>query len=58
MAFRDTSIGDASKLEGNPNYSVWSFKMRYMMTREDTWKLVEPPAATVALTDLAEIAAL
>jgi hypothetical protein len=37
MAFRDTSIGDASKLDGNPNYSVWSFKMRNLMSKEDIW---------------------
>lgn len=58
MAFRDSTMGDASKLEGNPNYSVWSFKLRNMMTREDIWKLVEPPVGTVASTDPTKLAAL
>lgn len=58
MALRDSTMGEASKLDGNTNYSVWSFKMRNVMTREDTWKLVEPPAGTVAPTDPAELAAL
>jgi hypothetical protein len=58
MASRDSFMGDSSKLDGNPNYSVWSFKMRNMMSREDVWKLIDPPAGTVAPTDPAKIAAL
>ncbi|OAE32015.1 hypothetical protein AXG93_2772s1250 [Marchantia polymorpha subsp. ruderalis] len=58
MASRDVPMGDSSKLEGNLNYSVWSFKMRNMLSREDTWRLVDPPAGTVAPTTPAEIAAL
>lgn len=58
MASRDVSMGDSSKLEGNLNYSVWSFKMRNMLSREDTWRLVDPPAGTVAPTTPAQIAAL
>lgn len=48
MAFRKSTMSEASKLEGTPNYSAWSFKLRNMMTKEDTWKLVEIPAGTIA----------
>lgn len=58
MTSRDALMGDSSKLDGNSNYSVWSFKMRNMLSREDVWKLVEPPVGTVAPTNPAEIAAL
>lgn len=44
MASRDSFIEEASsKLDGNSNYSVWSFKMKYMMSRDDLWKIVDPP---------------
>lgn len=58
MALREVSMGETSKLDGNTNYSVWSFKLRNMLCREDTWKLVEPPPGTIAPTDPAEVAAL
>lgn len=58
MALRESLIGDASKLEGNPNYIVWSFKICNLLTREDTWKLVDPPVGTVAPTSQADIEAL
>lgn len=58
MAFRESQIADSSKLEGIPNYSVWEFKVRSVLNRDDVWKLVDPPPGTVAPTDPAEIAAL
>lgn len=58
MAPRDNSMGDFAKLEGNPNYNVWSFKMRNLMTREDTWKVVDPHVGTIAPTTQADIDAL
>jgi hypothetical protein len=59
MTSKDSFIADASsKLDGNSNYSVWSFKMKNMMSRDDVWKLADPPAGTVAPTDPAELAAL
>lgn len=58
MASRDTLIGEASKLEGIPNYSVWSFKLRNILNRDDIWQVVDPPAGTVAPTTQADKDAL
>ncbi len=58
MALRELSIGEASKLEGNPNYHVWSFKLRNMMNREDVWKFIDPPAGTIVPTDPDELATI
>lgn len=58
MALRDGLMGDSSKLEGIPNYSVWSFKMQSLLNRDDVWRIVDPPLGTLAPTTPAEIAAL
>lgn len=58
MAFCDSIIGDNLKLEGNPNCSVWSFKMRNMISGEDIWKIVDCLENTVAPIDPTKIAAL
>lgn len=58
MAFWDILMGDAFKLEGNPNYNAWSFKMWNMISREDVQKVVEPLVRIVAPTDSVEVDAL
>lgn len=58
MAFRDGLMGNSSKLEGIPNYTVWSFKMESLLNRDDVWRIVYPPPRIVAPTIPAEIAAL
>lgn len=58
MASRDALIGEASKLEGIPNYAVWSFKLRNILNRDDIWRVVDPPAGTVAPTAQVDIDAL
>ena len=58
MAFRDSLMGDSSKLKGHPNYSVWSFKMQNLLSRDNVWKLVEPPPGIVAPTTPTELAIL
>lgn len=58
MAFRDGLMGESSKLEGNPNYSVWSIKMRHLLDRDDAWRLIDPPPGTVVPTAPVDIVAL
>lgn len=58
MASRDALIGEASKLEGIPNYAVWSFKLLNILNREDIWRVVDPPAGTVAPIAQVDIDAL
>ena len=40
MAFRDETITKVAKLEGAHNYSVWSFKVKNLLERENLWDLV------------------
>lgn len=58
MTSKDPLMSEASKLEGNPNYAVWSFKLKNLMNRDEMWKVVEPPPGTVAPTNPVDVAAL
>lgn len=53
-----TVVSDTSKLEGHPNYPVWSFKVRNILSRDDSWRVVDPPPGTIAPTLHADIDAL
>ena len=37
-----TAISEVSKLSGSANYSVWKFRMRSLLQKEDLWHLVNP----------------
>lgn len=58
MADRDSLMTDSSKLDGIPNYSIWSFKMKNLLSRDDIWQIVDPPPSTLAPTIPADIVAL
>jgi hypothetical protein len=40
--FLESYISKANKLEGQPNYIVWKFKIFFILMRKDLWDIVEP----------------
>lgn len=37
-----TVLGDSTKLSGVSNYSVWKFRIRTILQKEDLWDVVVP----------------
>jgi hypothetical protein len=56
MAFGDGAVTEVAKLEGAHNYSVWSFKVKNLLERENLWDLVSN--STLAIVGDDETAAL
>jgi transposase InsO family protein len=54
MSSADSMVSDTAKLSGASNYSVWKFRIKNVLIKEDLWDLVESitvPAGTDAAED-------
>ncbi|KAG0571502.1 hypothetical protein KC19_VG016800 [Ceratodon purpureus] len=59
---RNITIGEANKLEGDTNWSVWKIKMRALLRKEKLWEItenkIEPVAFLVTIGRLTNVTAV